>query len=116
MVIMDNVLNMEEAFKEKMFLDEIERLKSEITKLKIKLKDAGIDENINDISDEEVLIITQIALLKDSALERELDTDEVKRFDLLHKNLKLINSGKSVKKRDKLKGLSTNELIKELRK
>ena len=113
---MDNVLDMESQFKEKMLLDEIDRLKNEITKFRIKLKDSGIEDDVSDISDEEVIIITQISRLKEVALDRELDTDEVKRFDILHKNLKLIHSGKTVKKLDRLQGLSSEDLIKELRK
>jgi len=113
---MDNIIDMEEQFKEKIFLDKIDELKAEVTRLKIALKEAGVDEDVSDITDEEVLCVNQIARLKEMAIERDLDTDEVKRFDMLHKNLKLIRGNGRSRKADKLKGMSTEDLMKELKK
>lgn len=113
---MDNLLDMEDQFREKVFLDEIERLKSEVTRLKLALKEAGVDEDaLSDITDEEIICIQQISRLKDYSIDRELDTDEVKRFDVLHKNLKLIRGNRSSIKGDRVKGMTTEELIKQLK-
>jgi hypothetical protein len=42
------------------------------------------------ITDEELICLEQIKKLKDQSKNRELTLDEVKKLDLLHKNLKLI--------------------------
>jgi hypothetical protein len=113
---MDNILDMEEQFKEKMLLDKIEELKSEISKLRIALKEAGVDDDLSDISDEEIICVQQILKLKERSQGAELDTDEIKRFDILHKNLKMIRGNRTPKKGDKVKGMSNEELLKELNK
>ena len=43
-------------------------------------------------SDEEMLCIEQIKILKDKSSSRELDVNDVKKLDLLIKNLRLIRS------------------------
>ncbi len=46
--------------------------------------------NILPISDEEIICIEQINILKSKSSNRELSLDEVKRLDLLIKNLRLL--------------------------
>lgn len=48
------------------------------------------------ISDEEQVCVTQINILKEKSDERELNLDEVKRLDLLVKNLKLIRENSAI--------------------
>ena len=45
---------------------------------------------IIDVTPEELICIEQIEMLKKKSTMRELDLDEVKRFDILNKNLRLI--------------------------
>lgn len=46
----------------------------------------------NDNNNEEFICIEQIKILKDRSRERELDINDVKKLDLLIKNLRLIRS------------------------
>lgn len=68
------------------------------------------------VSDEEATCTIQIAMIKRNAMERELTTDEVKRFEILSKVLQMLR-GKEVdnnkKKEEKeLSKMSSEELLK----
>jgi hypothetical protein len=110
-VIMD-VLEMEAEFEKKKLHDEIQRLTNEITKLRILLKDAGVESDISDISDEEAICVEQIRMLKKTSAERELDKKEVEKLDILHKNLKIARGevGKRGQKKSKIGKMSDKEL------
>lgn len=58
--------------------------------LNSKVEGSGGVLDVKPPSEEELIIEAQIRMLKTGALQRELSLDEVKRFDLLMKNKKLI--------------------------
>jgi hypothetical protein len=58
--------------------------------------------------------VQQIGRLKEISNERDLTSEEVKNFDLLHKNLRLAKSGRDKAKGDKAKDMSPEELMKVL--
>lgn len=74
-------------------LEENQQLKEEINHLKSLLSGAVpvMQSNVEQviIQDEEMICMMQIQRLRDLAQKRELTLDEVKKLDLLHKNLKL---------------------------
>ena len=75
-------------------------------------KEALNKENgIFDISDEETICLTQLALIRSLAMARELTTEEAKKFEIYHKVLNGIRNRKPVEKPD-LGELSTEELVK----
>jgi malate/lactate dehydrogenase len=65
--------------------DENESLKRQVAQLQ-----SMITIQSNSITPEELICIEQIGILKQSSSKRELSLDEVKRLDLLNKNLRLI--------------------------
>ena len=54
-------------------------------------------QNIAEITPEEIIVDTQLARLKEKAMSRSLEEGEVKMFDTLLKNKKLISEGKKPK-------------------
>ena len=85
----DNILNAEKDFEIAALHNELERLTNELIKYKILLKEIDSDANPDIVSDEEAICVEQIRNLKNLSSDRELNTDEAKRLDLFHKNLKL---------------------------
>lgn len=73
-------------------LEEINKLKTENSHLKNLLQSTVpiIGSASQPISNEELICIKQIELLSKFAQTRELSLDEVKKLDLLNKNLRLI--------------------------
>jgi len=108
---MDNILDMEKELELKMLIEKIEILELENTKLKILLKDSGIDNINNEISDEEAICVKQIARLQDESNLRLLSKDEVQKFDLLYKNLKIIQDNKNKNKKQQKSLISKEELM-----
>lgn len=109
----DSIIEAEKSFEIKALRDEIEKLKNIVTKYQILMKEAGVESDTNLISDEEVICVREISRLKELSAERELSTDEVKKLDLLHKNLKLAR-GESLRVNweGQAKKMSTEELEK----
>lgn len=66
---------------------------------------------IFDITDEETVCLTQLALLKNLALSRELTTEEAKKFEIYHKVISSIRNRKPAKENN-LAELSTEDLVK----
>ena len=85
----DNILDAEKAFELLTLRNEIEKLKNEVIKYKILLNEIDSEANPDIISDEEAICVEQIHKLKENSGKRQLSTDEVKKLDILHKNLKL---------------------------
>ena len=93
---------------------ENEQLKAENTHLKQLLSSIPKGGTINNfpISEEELICIEQISKLKDSSEKRELTLDEIKKLDLLHKNLKMIRDNVVIDvKPSKQKSLSSDKLL-----
>lgn len=112
---MDNILDMENTLKFKALEDEIDRLTNDITKYQILLKECGMDYEASEISDEEALCVQEIIKLKKYSDDRELSTDEIKKFDLLNKNLRLIRGQVKRGKSSNLNHLSDEELMEQFK-
>jgi len=112
---MSNIIDMEADFEKKTLKDYIQKLENEITKYRILLKDAGVETDVSDISDEEAICVEQIARLKEKSSEVELEKKEVEKLDILHKNLKLAR-GENIRagRTSKYKEMSSADLLKEL--
>ena len=85
----ENLIDAEKAFELAALRGEIERLKKENTKYKILLAELDSNANPEGICDVEVTCVLEIQRLRQMASEHELSTDDIKKLDLLHKNLKL---------------------------
>ena len=94
-----------EAFKK-----ENEELTKEVANLKRTLWEYGITE-VSQMSDEEYICVKEIARLRKLSDSFELSENEVKMFDLLNKNLRMIRSNID-KKQVKGKPVSAKELLK----
>ena len=85
----DNVIDAEREFETVALRNEIEKLTNEVIKYKILLNEIDSEANPDIVSDEEAICVEQIRKLKENSSKRQLSTDEVKKLDILHKNLKL---------------------------
>ena len=85
----NNIIDAEHEFEIITLRNEIEKLKNEVIKYKILLNEIDSEANPDIVSDEEVICIEQIRKLRENSGKRQLSTDEVKKLDILHKNLKL---------------------------
>lgn len=85
----DNLIDAGKEFEVSALRTEIQNLKKEITKYKILLNEVDEDANVDIVSDEEAICVEQIRILKMASGERPLTNDEVKKLDILHRNLKL---------------------------
>ena len=111
----NNLLDMEKEFRDKKLTDEIERLKGEVTKYQILLKEAGIEVSSSLISDEEVILVQQIHNMKLKSDNDDLTATEIKSLDILIKNLRIIRGQNTrVGRKSKLEDMSSQELMKEL--
>lgn len=93
----------------------IEQKEEEILSLRNQISNPSPNQVVVDLpSEEELIIDSQIRMLKSGALTRELTLDEVKRFDLLIKNKKIINEdskkGKTLDAKNNNKNV--NDLVK----
>lgn len=84
-----NIIDAEKEFEIIALRNEIEKLKHEVIKYKILLKEIDSDANPDIISDTEAICVEQIHKLKEASSKRDLSTDETKKLDILHKNLKM---------------------------
>lgn len=85
----DNIIEASSEFEIVALKNEIKKLRNEITKYKILLNEVDSDANPDIITDEEAICVEQIRRIKENSSVRQLSTDEVKKLDILHKNLKL---------------------------
>jgi len=65
--------------------EQIDYLENKISQMK-----SFVTLNSTPVSNEELICIEQISLIKTKSMSRELSLDEVKRLDILIKNLRLI--------------------------
>lgn len=68
-------------------------------------------DGVFDVTDEEAVCLTQLALLRNLALSRELTTEEAKKFEIFHKVINTIRNRKPPKENN-LAELTTDELVK----
>lgn len=114
--IEDNLLDMESEFEKKVLEDQIVKLQETIVKLEIILKENDIEYTASDVSDEEAICVQQIGRLLELSEAGPLSADDVKKFDILNKNLQLIRGNLKRGKKTSLKGMSTEDLKKQLKK
>lgn len=109
----NNILEAGHEFELITLNNEIERLKGEVIKYKILLKEIDSEANPEIVSDAEAICVMELRKLKDSSNERPLSTDEVKKLDMLHKNLKLARGeGTRVGAKNKAGQMSAADLAK----
>lgn len=71
-----------------------ESLKTENTKLQVLLKDNGITDGVEKISDTEAICIEQLQMLKRISTSKKFSAEDAKVLDLLHNNLIRARGGK----------------------
>ena len=109
--IENNVIDAEKDFEIVVLRNEIEKLKNEVIKYKILLNEIDSDANPNIVSDEEAICVEQIHKLKENYTKRELSTDEAKKLDIFHKNLKLARGqGIRVGAKNKVGSMTADDL------
>ena len=109
----DNIIDAEKDFEIAALYREVEQLKNEIAKYKVILSELDDSFDVGIVSDTEAICIQQIAKLKDDSSHRELSTDETKKLDILHKNLKIAQDDRGkLEGKDKAGDLSKEELMK----
>ena len=94
---------------------EIENLKTEIRHLR-SLSPTAVNElntKGEKISNEKIIALQEISKLKDISDERPLEFDEVKKYDILVKALKSMETVQE--KKDEVGTLSTDELLQALK-
>lgn len=114
---MSNILDAEKQFELQALRNKIQALEGENTKLRILLKEAtGEDAPVDEISDEEVICVQEIAKLRAASNDRPLTLEEVKQLDILHKNLKIARGeNKRVGRQSNFDMKSNEELEKLIR-
>jgi hypothetical protein len=109
----NNILEAGHEFELKTLKNEIERLKSEVIKYMILLKEIDSEANPEIVSDTEAICVLELRKLKETSADRPLSTDEVKKLDMLHKNLKLARGeGTRVGAKNKAGEMSAADLAK----
>lgn len=69
------------------------------------------DDNKGPYTPEETICVQQVAQLKEMSKLRELDLDEIKKFDLLNKNLRMIRGVKKKPEKEDKSDMSTDNLL-----
>ena len=85
----ENLIQAEKEFEIAALRAEIDRLTKENTKFRISLRELDPDYDPNKICDVEAICQEQLEKLRAESAIRELSTDEAKRLEILHRNLKL---------------------------
>ena len=107
----DNILEASHEFEMITLRNEVEKLKNEVIKYKVLLHEIDSEANPDIVSDEEVICIEQISRLRKTSNKRPLTTDEAKKFDIYHKNLKLARGqGSRVGSRNQAGKMSAEKL------
>lgn len=90
----------------------IDTYKAEIDRLKAELNSTTIQQ-VQFIKEEEAIVLAQIRMMKDRAMLQPLSLEEVKRLDLLIKNLYLIRGEATniIDQPKKKKQLSNSQLL-----
>lgn len=106
-----NIIGSEKDFEIAALRSELKKVTNELTKYRVLLDEVDSEANPNIVSDEEVICIQEIRKLKEASDHRQLSTDEAKRLDLFHKNLKLARGENTrVGSKNTAKGLTQTEL------
>lgn len=92
--------------------EEIKHLKSLLQKTTpLLLEDSDKLVLSKDLSDEEVICRTQLKLLKEMAVERELTLEECRKTETYNKILLSLTAGSKEKLQDKTKKMDDNQLL-----
>ncbi len=113
----DNIIDAEKEFEILALKQENKKLKNQLTKYQVLLKEIEDEADPNMITDVEVICISEINKLKEYSGQRELTTDEIKNLDILHKNLKIVRGeNPRTKSQGNTKAMSTEEMTKLVKK
>lgn len=104
--------------------EEINVFKARISELEQKIaalnsqaaaNSVSVESSSQQATNEEVACVTQIYLIKNNAMTRELTTDEARRLELYVKTLQIIRNKEPAKSKSEKEaaGMSTEELIKQ---
>lgn len=85
----DNIVDAEKEFEIAALRGQLENLTHEIIKYKILLNEIDSEANPDIVTDAEAICVEQIRRLKEDSSKRVLSSDEAKKLDIFHKNLKL---------------------------
>lgn len=88
-----------------------EQLKLQLSQANDIIKQLGQPLSLNKENEEELICIEQINILKQRSAQRELDINEVKKLDLLIKNIRLIRSQPTDNIKTDYKDVSEVELV-----
>ncbi len=110
-----SILDAQDLFKIKILESEVDKLQKENLKLRTILQESGIEPDVSEISDAEIIAIRELAKLKVFTETRELSVDEISIYDKLVKNLRLLQ-GKDdrVKKTNSVEKMSLEDLARSL--
>ena len=92
------------------YIHQVEELKTKLTHAEQIIKHLGTNLSLMP-SDEEVICMEQIQILKNKGASKELDINDVKKLDLLIKNLRLLRSQHTDSIDVSSKNLNEDELI-----
>lgn len=117
---MDNKLdsnNLEAAFEIKSLRKKIQELEEENIKLKQVLKDNDLldelDSAVNTMSNEEFICVNEIRKIKELSENGFLEEEDVRKLDILYKNLRAIRGQSPIEKDSKkTKKADVTELLK----
>lgn len=102
---MSNITDLSKTYENKLIVE----LQKENELLKARIVELTIDTAI---TKEELICIQQIKILHDRSIQRELSLEEVKKLDLLVKNLKLITESITDKNSEnKIRDVSEDLLV-----
>lgn len=93
------------------FMKETDELKKQLAHANEIIKSLGSPLSLQKENDEEFICIEQIKILKDRSRTRELDINDVKKLDLLIKNLRLIRSQPTENLTTNYRDVSEEELL-----
>ena len=111
---MDNLLDASKDLEIKILRDQCDKLKHELIRCQILLKEADPDAHPGIVSDQEVICVQEISKLRavSDDQNRQLSAEECKNLDLLHKNLKIARGQTDrVKPQDKAARMTSEELM-----
>jgi hypothetical protein len=93
----------------------VRELEAENTKFKQILKDHRLLDGVQAVTDAEIIAVTGLMALKQLQKNGALDLEQIKVYDILHRNLLLAQGKKMPEEKDKKKGKEVPDIGKLLK-
>ena len=93
------------------FMRKCQELEEKLNHANEIISNMGSSLVVGNTNDEELICVQQIEMIKQASLKRELDINEVKKLDLLIKNLRLIRSQPTGVNDTTIRDVSETDLI-----